>query len=102
MENVVEKKINRDHITINVLEEKDDDDKDVNPYIRYFINDKSFRILFSAALTMSLAIFCMIKLITLKDDTPQFTTYITILTSLNTLWVPIQMLKNKKRRIMWK
>ena len=71
----------------------------VNPYVTYFINGRTFLLVFSALLT-SLAIgLFVIKLSSIDSSDQHFTTYFTTMISLITLWVPMQLVKpeNKQR-----
>jgi len=65
----------------------------VNPYVTYFINGRTFLLVFSALLT-SLAIgLFVIKLSSIDSSDQHFTTYFTTMISLITLWVPMQLVK---------
>ena len=71
----------------------------INPYLKYFINKNTFVLIFSAILTGSIILLCIIKAYNMSSKDPQFTIYFTMLFSLINLWIPIQLKHPKDNTI---
>lgn len=72
--------------------------KKLNPYFKHIANADTFQLAFSGILTLFAVVFFATRIANTPIDSPLLNVFLTPMMSLITLWIPVHMMRSKKKK----